>query len=131
MEIFREQNGEPRVVLEVLIEFNEEFEVWTAHCLDFDLIVDGASPEEVKESIISCINTYVEIAIEKNALDNVLRPARDECWEKLYAIKRDLRMREFREKFGNISKPPKGSPGLVDFDTEFFESYDQRACTNY
>ena len=67
--------------LDVLIE--KENSLYTAHCLQFDLVADGKTKEEVKKNILDIIVEYVSFAYKNNWERFVFKPAPQEYWEKL------------------------------------------------
>ncbi|MFH1562609.1 MAG: hypothetical protein ABIF11_04215 [Nitrospirota bacterium] len=67
--------------LDVLIE--KEANLYTAHCLQFDLVADGKTKEEVKKNILDVIVEYISFAYRNNWERFVFKPAPQEYWEKL------------------------------------------------
>ncbi|MFQ6054779.1 MAG: type II toxin-antitoxin system HicB family antitoxin [Methanosarcinales archaeon] len=72
--------------LDVIIEAEDD--LFTAHCLQFDIVSDGRTIEEAKEMIIDAILEYLTFAIENDLLDEVYKPAPIEYWQKLSKINR-------------------------------------------
>ena len=67
--------------LDVLIEKQED--VFTAHCLQFDIQTEGNTVAEAEEMIVDAIFEYVTFALEKNLTQFLFKPAPPEDWQKL------------------------------------------------
>src|SRR4051812_41870338 len=62
-----------RIPLRVV--FYREDEVWVAHCLEFDLLGDGATQSEALAQLDEAISLQVEATVESGNFDNLFRPA--------------------------------------------------------
>jgi predicted RNase H-like HicB family nuclease len=63
--------------------------VWIAHCLELDLIGDGATQEEALELLSQAILTQVEASIHYQSLHSLFRPAEAKYFE-MFAAGRDV-----------------------------------------
>ena len=54
---------------------------WIAHCLEFDLLGDGATREEALERLTEAIQVQVDFSIEKNDRRILFTPAPGEFFE--------------------------------------------------
>lgn len=68
--------------LDVLIEKQED--VFTAHCLQFDIITEGDTIAEAEEMIADAIFEYIIFAQENNLTKFLFNPAPPEYWQKLF-----------------------------------------------
>lgn len=57
---------------------------WIAHCLEMDVVVEGATPQEAIKDLIGLCDLKIEDAIKEGDLQSIFRPAPPEIWE-LYA----------------------------------------------
>ena len=64
---------------------------WIAHCLEMDVVAEGATQEAIKDLIALC-DLKIEDAIKEGDVQSIFRPAPPEIWE-LYAraTKKQLR----------------------------------------
>jgi predicted RNase H-like HicB family nuclease len=83
-------NEKSKIRFDVLIEFDEEEQVWTARCLQMNLLVDGDTIEEVKKNIRDCVTDYIQIAIEKGITQEMFIPAPKKYWDKVAEIERRM-----------------------------------------
>lgn len=60
---------------------------WVAHCLEFDLIGDGESPEEAVESLNEAISIQVQDTLKSGNARNLFSPADGEYFEMFAAGK--------------------------------------------
>lgn len=64
---------------------SEEGETYySAHCLDFDLVEGGKTPEEAIKNLEDVIREHIEYANQNNLLDHLFNPAPPEFWNKFY-----------------------------------------------
>jgi predicted RNase H-like HicB family nuclease len=72
--------------LRILIypETEEGETIYCAHCLDFDLVEGGKTPEEAVENLEDVIRDHLEYANQKNLLDHLYNPAPPEFWNRFY-----------------------------------------------
>ena len=62
---------------------------WVAHCLEFDLMGDGASREDALERLTEAIQIQVEFSLERGNPKNLFSPAPGEFFE-MFASGRDV-----------------------------------------
>ncbi|MBC8233375.1 hypothetical protein H8E77_27825 [bacterium] len=67
--------------LDVLMEKQED--VFTAHCLQFDIVTEGNTIAEAEEMIVDAIFEYITFALEHNFTQFLFNPAPPEDWQKL------------------------------------------------
>lgn len=72
----------PEFNLDVLL-YREDGE-WIAHCLQFDLVEAGATPEEAEESLSGVIQHHIQWALEDNDMEHLFHPAPPEVWKKFF-----------------------------------------------
>ncbi|MFQ5823257.1 MAG: type II toxin-antitoxin system HicB family antitoxin [bacterium] len=81
----------------VLIE--QEEDLYTAHCLEFDIVADGKTIEEVEKNILDAIVSHVGFCVAYNNIDKILNPAPQEFWTKFYFGSEKLREYTFPEDY--------------------------------
>jgi predicted RNase H-like HicB family nuclease len=81
----------------VLIE--QEEELYTAHCLEFDIVADGKTIEEAEKNILDAIVDHVTFCIATDNIDKILNPAPKEYWNKFYFGSEKLREYTFPEDY--------------------------------
>jgi len=74
------ENG---IVIKVNIIIEKEDELFSAHCLEFDLVGEGNTVEDAEKSIINNIVNYITFAISKGLFNKIINPAPPEYWNKL------------------------------------------------
>lgn len=68
--------------LHVLIE--KEDDLFTAHCLEFDVVAEGNSMMEAKRNIVKSIESYISFAFENNLIKTMFSSAPSEDWYKFF-----------------------------------------------
>lgn len=71
------------IIVKVHIIVDKEDDLFSAHCLEFDLVGEGSSIEEAEKSIVNNIVNYVTFAISKGLFNKIINPAPPEYWNKL------------------------------------------------
>ena len=66
--------------LHVLIE--KEDDLFTAHCLEFDVVAEGNSTMEAKVNIDESIEKYISLSFENNLIKTMFSSAPSEDWNK-------------------------------------------------
>lgn len=84
------------VELHVLIDMEDD--LYTAHCLDFDIVVDGKTLENVKKSILKSIVNYISFSYYKGTENKLFRHAPSEYWAK-YREAKSLKSIQVDEEF--------------------------------
>jgi predicted RNase H-like HicB family nuclease len=51
--------------LNILVYYERSSRIWCAHCLDFDLVEDGNTPEEAENNLKVTISSYIDEADKK------------------------------------------------------------------
>ena len=72
----------PSFKLHVLVY--KEDGVWTAHCLELDIITADLKQTTVEKDIVDLIHAQIASAYESGNIDNIFKPAPPEDWAKLY-----------------------------------------------
>lgn len=65
-------------VFSILVKHQDD--MWTAHCLELDLVAVGSSKEEAEEDLKSIIKAQVEYCIHHDNMENLFRSAPQELW---------------------------------------------------
>ena len=76
-----EQKG-VQICVHVLLDREEE--LFTAHCLEFDIVTDGKTKKEVRKNIINSIVSHVSFCLAMNNESKMMNPAPQEYWNKFY-----------------------------------------------
>ncbi|MEA1963687.1 MAG: hypothetical protein U9O41_00930 [Candidatus Aerophobetes bacterium] len=66
----------------------KEGDHFIAHCLEFDLVSEGTSPEKAKDNLADLIFSYLQFAMEKNIAQFAYHPAPKVYWDKFEEIRR-------------------------------------------
>lgn len=74
-----------RLHLDVLLE--KEDNHYIAHCLDLDIVSQGATEEEAKDSLTQLITEQIKFAVENNSEELLVHPAPAEYWRRFYIQK--------------------------------------------
>ena len=64
-------------------ERSEQNDVFTAHCLQFDIVTEGNTIAETEEMIADAIFEYITFALENELMKFLFKPAPPEYWQKL------------------------------------------------
>ncbi|MCI0692318.1 hypothetical protein L0337_09985 [candidate division KSB1 bacterium] len=72
------------VEIYVHILIDKEDDLYTAHCLEFDIVADGKTVTEARQEILKAIVNHVSFCIATNNTDNIMNPAPGEYWNKYY-----------------------------------------------
>ena len=59
-----------------------------AHCLEFDLVAQGDTPDEAYRNLLDAIDLQTEFVLENGDLTNLVRPAPIEYWQLLTTAER-------------------------------------------
>jgi hypothetical protein len=81
----------------------KEGDIWLAHCLEFDLIGDGARPEKALGNLNKAISAQIKACIKHKCLKNLFVSADPKFWE-MFATGKSIANREL--KLQPIKKPP-------------------------
>lgn len=76
-----------RIPLRVV--FYRDRENWVAHCLEFDLMGDGATQPEAARRLSEAISMQLDVSIEQNNPDNLFTPADGKVF-RMFAAGRDI-----------------------------------------
>ena len=73
----------PSISLSVLVTFDDG--IFIAHCLELDLVATGDSEKEAQDDLFGIVRTQLEYAFANNNLDNLLKAAPKDAWDKFLA----------------------------------------------
>lgn len=59
-----------------------------AHCLEFDLVAEGTTPDEAKDNLADLISSYLQFGKEKGISQFAYHPAPKEYWDRYEEIAR-------------------------------------------
>lgn len=68
-------------MVHILVYREESYHL--AHCLEFDLLAQGDTPDEAFRNLLDAIELQVEFTRDHNDLSNLVRPAPIEYWRLL------------------------------------------------
>ncbi len=71
------------IIINVHVIIEKEDDLYSAHCLEFDLVGEGETIDQAQESIVSNIINHITFAISKGLYDKIIDPAPPEYWNKL------------------------------------------------
>jgi len=85
--------------------------IFVAHCLEFDIVATGDTPEQAQKDCVALICAQVEYAFAHNNLDNLFHSAPAEVWAEFFACKAQVEKRykiekRFEEPSKNFFLPP-------------------------
>ena len=66
-----------------------EGEIWLAHCLELDIVGEGASAEEAVETAMEVCAMQIESTMECGDIESIFRAAPPEIW-KMFAQGNDI-----------------------------------------
>ena len=89
-----------RVPLRIL--FYQADGQWIAHCLEFDLIGDGATKEQAMARMFEAIAIQVQVSLEYNNPENLFKPA-DSRYFLMFAAGRDVASGEHHFKLDSVT----------------------------
>ena len=90
-----------RLDFRVLIYREDKF--WIAHCLETDLVAEGASVAQAIDSLIDISNVQIQAAMEEADLASLFSPAPAEIW-RMYAVAAEGPSRRPRRAIKQLSK---------------------------
>lgn len=71
------------IIIKAHVIIEKDADIYSAHCLEFDLVGEGDTLEMAENSIINNIVNYVTFAISKGLFDKIINPAPPEYWNKM------------------------------------------------
>jgi predicted RNase H-like HicB family nuclease len=89
-----------RIPLRVV--FYRDGDVWVAHCLEFDLMGDGATKEDALDELIEAINLQVAASVEADNPSNLFSPA-DGRFFAMFAAGKDVVVGALRLHFDSVT----------------------------
>ena len=91
------------MIFNVLIK--KEANLFSAHCLELDLVATAKTFSQVKKEIRDIIETQVDYAFSNDNLDHLYRPAPPEVWREFYACEEmEEEKLDIRSAFKRIDK---------------------------
>ena len=64
--------------------------MFTAHCLELDIVAVSDTLENVQKEIVSLICAQIDYAFSNDNLENLYHPAPPEAWQELYKCKEQI-----------------------------------------
>ena len=74
------------ISLHILIEKEED--LYTAHCLEFDIVSDGKTQKDAINNLTDSIIDHISFCMQMGNLDKIENRAPKEYWDKFYSTKR-------------------------------------------
>ena len=65
-----------------------EDDLFLAHCLEFDLVAQGETPDKAYHNLLDAIELQMEFVREQGDLTNLIQPAPVEYWQMLASADR-------------------------------------------
>jgi len=75
------------IFVKVHVVIEKEDDLYSAHCLEFDLVGEGETISEAQQSILDNIKNHISFAISKGLFHKIIDPAPPEYWNKLLRSK--------------------------------------------
>ena len=76
--------GEKNISLSLHVLIEREDELYTAHCLEFDIVSEGNTVKQAEKNIIQAILDHLTFCIAYENMDRIFNPAPKEFWNKFY-----------------------------------------------
>ncbi|MCI0332691.1 MAG: hypothetical protein L0228_05670 [Planctomycetes bacterium] len=92
-----------RIRLDFRVLIYKEAEFWIAHCLETDLVAEGASVTEAIDYLIDISNVQIQAAIEEGDLASLFSPAPADIW-RMYAVAAEGPSRRPRKAIKQVNK---------------------------
>ena len=101
--------GEKNISLSIHVLIEREDELYTAHCLEFDIVSEGNTVKQAEKNIIQAILDHLTFCIAYENMDRIFNPAPKEFWNKFYLcsekIGEPLELTEkYTKKYPSLSK---------------------------
>lgn len=101
--------GEKNISLSLHVLIEREDELYTAHCLEFDIVSEGNTVKQAEKNIIQAILDHLTFCIAYENMDRIFNPAPKEFWNKFYLcsekIGEPLELTEkYTKKYPSLSK---------------------------
>jgi hypothetical protein len=107
----------PRLRIDLRVILYREDGKWLAHCLELDIVAEGATPQEAIEDIVDLCNLQVRTALEDGDLQSVFRPAPPEIWKMFFMGEEKKSASRLRKAASRVSP----SRPVERFETREFE----------
>jgi len=88
--------------------FDQEDELYLAHCLEFDIVAEGYTEKEAEKNILKAIVNHIVFCVANGNVEKIMNPAPREYWCKFYFNSKPLREPfRFTENYtyGNLKLP--------------------------
>jgi hypothetical protein len=86
----------------IRVVFYQDDGVWVAHCLEFDLMGDGATKGLAMDRLGEAIALQAQASLDHDNLDNLFRPADGKLFA-MFAAGRGVSEGELRLRLGSVS----------------------------
>jgi hypothetical protein len=70
----------------------QEGALWFAHCLELDIVAEGATPQEAVSNVLDLCDLQIASAVENNDLESIFRPAPAQYWSLFFQATRKSRV---------------------------------------
>lgn len=104
-----------RVPLRVV--FYKDEPNWIAHCLEFDLMGDGATQKEAAERLSNAIAMQLEATLDYKNLENLFKPA-DAKYFLMFAAGKDTAKAELRMQIDSVTIDEAETRQYIESDVE-------------
>ncbi|MFQ5751179.1 MAG: hypothetical protein ACE5HI_04215 [bacterium] len=95
--VFNEQDGIVEFYLHILID--KEHDLFTAHCLEFDLVADGSTIEQVQKDIMDVCREHIVHCFDNKHLEYLLDFAPKEYWRQFYDCHKKKPKKPYQESY--------------------------------
>lgn len=101
--------GEKNISLSLHVLIEREDELYTAHCLEFDIVSEGNTVRQAEKNIIQAILDHLTFCIAYENMDKIFNPAPKEFWNKFFLcsekVGEPLELTEkYTKKYPSLSK---------------------------
>jgi hypothetical protein len=69
-----------------------EGDAWIAHCLELDIVAEGANAEDAMNDVLDLCALQIDTAVENNDLESIFRPAPAKYWNLFYSARSKRRL---------------------------------------
>jgi len=113
--------GTNSIIVNVLAK--KENDLWTGHCLEFDIVATADSIDQLKRDMIDLILAQIDYAFSNDNLGNLYHPAPARVWEEFYSCKNQTEEKvRLESHFQNDNLPKSFVPPWIIAKTCLLES---------
>jgi hypothetical protein len=92
-----------RIRLDFRVLIYKEDDFWIAHCLETDLVAEGATMSQALDNLVDISNVQIEAAMDEGDLASLFTPAPADIW-RMYAIAAERPSRRPRKAVKQVNK---------------------------